>query len=264
MRAEIDQDQTMRLNEKVAIVTGGASGIGKAICMAFAREGAQLVLVDIDEEKAKSAVKEIAAAGKAVSLRADVTSSASMNAMAAEVDRQFGRIDILVNNVGVRLVKPFLSHSDADWNNMITINLTGPFLCSRAVVPIMKRTGRGRIINTASIASFVGRPNRVAYVSAKAGLLGMTRAMAIDLGPMGITCNALAPGSINSPMNAAQAADAEHDWGKETPVGRWGTPEDIANAAVFLALDESGYITGAELKVDGGWVSTKARAGELT
>jgi len=127
----------------------------------------------------------------------------------------------------------------------------------------MKRAGKGRIINTASIASFVGRPNRVAYVSAKAGLLGMTRAMAIDLGPMGITCNAIAPGSINSPMNASQAADAENDWGKETPMGRWGTAEDIANAAVFLALDESSYITGAELKVDGGWVSTKARAGEL-
>jgi NAD(P)-dependent dehydrogenase (short-subunit alcohol dehydrogenase family) len=186
-----------------------------------------------------------------------------MDSMAREVDRQFGRIDILVNNVGVRIVKPFLDHSDVDWNTMIQTNLTGPFLCSRAVVPFMKRAGRGRIINTASIASFVGRPDRVAYVAAKTGLLGMTRAMAIDLGPMGITCNALAPGSINSPMNAAQAADADHDWGKETPMGRWGTAEDIANAAVFLALDESSYITGAELKVDGGWVSTKARAGEL-
>jgi len=251
----------MRLKGKVAIVTGGASGIGKAMCKAFAAEGANVVVVDIDEQKGKEAAKEIA--GQSTSLQADVTSSASMNKMAEEVDRQFGRIDILVNNVGVRITKPFLDHTDADWNTMIQTNLTGPFLCSRAVVPFMKRAGKGRIINTASIASFVGRPNRVAYVSAKAGLLGMTRAMAIDLGPMGITCNAIAPGSINSPMNAAQAADAEHDWGKETPMGRWGTAEDIANAAVFLALDESSYITGAELKVDGGWVSTKARAGEL-
>ena len=251
----------MRLKGKVTIVTGGASGIGKAMCKAFAAEGANVVVVDIDEQKGKEAAKEIA--GQSTSLQADVTSSASMNKMAEEVDRQFGRIDILVNNVGVRITKPFLDHTDADWNTMIQTNLTGPFLCSRAVVPFMKRAGKGRIINTASIASFVGRPNRVAYVSAKAGLLGMTRAMAIDLGPMGITCNAIAPGSINSPMNAAQAADAEHDWGKETPMGRWGTAEDIANAAVFLALDESSYITGAELKVDGGWVSTKARAGEL-
>ena len=254
----------MRLKDKVAIVTGGASGIGKAMCMAFAREGAQVVVVDIDEQKGQAAAKEIAAAGKAICLKADVTSSASVDAMAREVDRQFGRIDILVNNVGVRIVKPFLDHTDADWNTMIQTNLTGPFLCSRAVVPFMKRANKGRIINTASIASFVGRPNRVAYVSAKAGLLGMTRAMAIDLGPMGITCNAIAPGSINSPMNAAQAANAEQDWGKETPMGRWGNAEDIANAAVFLALDESSYITGADLKVDGGWVSTKARAGELT
>ncbi len=251
----------MRLKDKVAIVTGGASGIGKAMCKALAGEGANVVVVDLDGQKGKEAAKEIG--GKSISLQADVTSSASMNKMAEEVDSQFGRIDILINNVGVRITKPFLDHTDADWNTMIQTNLTGPFLCSRAVVPFMKRAGKGRIINTASIASFVGRPNRVAYVSAKAGLLGMTRAMAIDLGPMGITCNAIAPGSINSPMNASQAADAENDWGKETPMGRWGTAEDIANAAVFLALGESSYITGAELKVDGGWVSTKARAGEL-
>lgn len=252
----------MRLKDKVAIVTGGASGIGKAMCKALAAEGANVVVVDLDGQKGKEAAKEIG--GKSISVQADVTSSDSMNKMAEEVDRQFGRIDILINNVGVRITKPFLDHTDADWNTMIQTNLTGPFLCSRAVVPFMKRAGKGRIINTASIASFVGRPNRVAYVSAKAGLLGMTRAMAIDLGPMGITCNALAPGSINSPMNASQAADAENDWGKETPMGRWGTAEDIANATVFLALDESSYITGAELKVDGGWVSTKARAGELS
>jgi NAD(P)-dependent dehydrogenase (short-subunit alcohol dehydrogenase family) len=253
----------MRLKDKVAVVTGGASGIGKAICCAFAKEGAQVVVVDIDEAKAAAATKEISAAGRAVAVKADVTSSASVNAMAREVDRQFGRIDILVNNVGVRIVKPFLDHTDDDWNKMISTNLTGPFLCARAVVSYMKRAGKGRVINVASIASFVGRPDRVAYVSAKSGLLGMTRAMAIDLGPMGITVNAIAPGSINSPMNAAHAKDSDNDWGKETPMGRWGVAEDIANAAVFLALDESSYITGADIKVDGGWVSTKARAGEL-
>jgi NAD(P)-dependent dehydrogenase (short-subunit alcohol dehydrogenase family) len=253
----------MRLQNKVAVVTGGASGIGKAIAAAYVREGARVALVDIDEAKGKQAAAEISAKGEAINVRTDVTDSASVNQMAAEVDRRFGRIDILVNNVGVRITKPFLEHTDADWNVMIATNLTGPFFCARAVTPFMIRGGSGRIINTASIASFVGRPNRVAYVSAKSGLLGMTRALAIDLGGSGITVNAIAPGSINSPMNASQAADADHDWGKETPVGRWGTPEDIANAALFLALDESSYITGAELKVDGGWVSTKARAGEL-
>ena len=253
----------MRLRDKVAIVTGGASGIGKGICAALAREGARVAVADIDVQKADALAAELAARGDAISVRTDVTSSSSANDMARKVNERFGRIDILVNNVGVRIVKPFLDHTDEDWNIMLATNLTGPFLCARAVVPYMHRRGSGRIINTASIASFVGRPNRVAYVSAKSGLLGMTRAMAIDLRGSGITVNALAPGSINSPMNASQAEDQDNDWGKETPVGRWGTPDDVANAAVFLALDESGYITGAEIKVDGGWVSTKARAGEL-
>ena len=253
----------MRLRDKVAIVTGGASGIGKGICAALAREGARVAVADIDVQKADALAAELAARGDAISVRTDVTSSSSANDMARKVNERFGRIDILVNNVGVRIVKPFLDHTDEDWNIMLATNLTGPFLCARAVVPYMHRHGSGRIINTASIASFVGRPNRVAYVSAKSGLLGMTRAMAIDLRGSGITVNALAPGSINSPMNASQAEDQDNDWGKETPVGRWGTPDDVANAAVFLALDESGYITGAEIKVDGGWVSTKARAGEL-
>ena len=253
-----------RLQDKVAVVTGGASGIGKAISLAFAREGARVAIADIDERKAEAAATEAAAFSQAFGVRTDVTKSTSANQMAQKVDQRWGRIDILVNNVGVRIVKPFSEHSDDDWNIMIATNLTGPFFCARAVVPYMQRAGFGRIINTASIASFVGRPNRVAYVSAKSGLLGMTRAMAIDLGGDGITVNALIPGSINSPMNAAQAQDRDHDWGQETPVGRWGVPEDVANAAVFLALDESSYITGAEIKIDGGWVSTKARAGELS
>jgi NAD(P)-dependent dehydrogenase (short-subunit alcohol dehydrogenase family) len=256
-------ERSMRLRDKVAIVTGGASGIGKAICAAFTREGARVAVADIDGEKAQAVAADLASKADAFSVRTDVTNSASANEMARKVNERYGQIDILVNNVGVRIVKPFLDHSDEDWNIMLATNLTGPFFCARAVVPYMQRGAGGRVINTASIASFVGRPNRVAYVSAKSGLLGMTRAMAIDLGGSAITVNAIAPGSINSPMNAKQAEDQDHDWGKETPIGRWGTPDDVANAAVFLALDESSYITGAEITVDGGWVSTKARAGEL-
>jgi NAD(P)-dependent dehydrogenase (short-subunit alcohol dehydrogenase family) len=149
----------MRLRNKVAVVTGGASGIGKAIAAAYVREGARVVLVDIDERKGEIAAAEIGAQGEAICIRADVTDSASVNQMAQEVARRFGRIDILVNNVGVRITKPFLEHTDADWNIMIATNLTGPFFCARAVTPFMIRGGSGgRIINTASIASFVGRP----------------------------------------------------------------------------------------------------------
>ena len=164
--------------------------LDKAISLAFAREGARVAVVDIDERKGEAAAAEIAAQGEAIFVRADVTDSASVNQMAREVDRRFGRLDILVNNVGVRITKPFLEHTDADWNVMIATNLTGPFFCARAVAPFMIRGGSGRILNVASIASFVGRPDRVAYVSAKSGLLGMTRALAIDLRGTGVTVNA--------------------------------------------------------------------------
>src|SRR6185437_11974215 len=137
----------------------------------FAREGARVAVVDIDERKGRDAAAEIAAEGEAIFVRADVTDSASVDQMAREVDRRFGRIDILVNNVGVRITKPFIEHTDADWNVMIATNLTGPFFCARAVAPLMIRGGSGRILNVASIASFVGRPDRVAYVSAKSGRL---------------------------------------------------------------------------------------------
>ena len=257
----------MRLKGKVAIVTGGGSGIGRAIALRFALEGAGVAVVDRNRDHADAVADEIKKnKGNGLALQADVTRSADVAEMAQRTARHFGRIDILVNNAGSRIVKPFLEHTEDDWNAMLAVNLTAPFLCAKAVVPHMKRGGRGgRIINLASIASFVGRPDRVAYCAAKAGLLGFTRGLAIDLKSANVRVNALAPGLIETPFNRHYADDPEHGshWGGETIVGRWGQPDDVAHAAVFLASPESDFINGTVLPVDGGWLAAKTRAGEI-
>ncbi len=253
----------MKLEEKVAVVTGGGKGIGEAISKAYAREGATAIVADLDTDAGANAVKNITSAGgKAEALAVDVADSASIAAMVSQVITKHGRIDVLVNNAGIRTIKGFLEHTEADWNRMLSVNLTGPFLCSQAVVPHMIASGKGKIIHLASIASFMGRPDRVAYVAAKTGLLGLTRAMAVDLAGKNIYVNAIAPGLIASPFNKT-FADSSPEWGKETLVGRWGQPDDIAGAAVFLACGDSDFVNGAELKVDGGWLAAKTRAGEL-
>lgn len=252
-----------RLSGRVAVITGGASGAGAAICREFAQQGAKVVIADINEAAAKDLANQIGS-GQAIALAVDITDSNSVNALADEVAKRFGApADILVNNAGVRIVKPLLEHSDDDWERMISINLTGHFYCTRAFVPSMVKRGWGRIITIASIASFVGRPDRVAYCAAKSGALGLTRGAAVDLRHTGVTVNAIAPGSIATPLNAEAKNDENVDWGGETLVGRWGQGEDIAKAAVYLASDDASYVNGTTLTVDGGWVSAKARGGEI-
>ena len=256
----------MKLAGKVTLVTGGGKGIGEAICIAFGAEGAVVVVADLDLDGARRVAGYIRNAGGAASaIEVDVARSASIAAMVDAVIGEHHRIDVLVNNAGVRTIKGFLEHTEEDWNRMLAVNLTGPFLCSQAVLPSMLETGKGKIIHLASIASFMGRPDRAGYVAAKTGLLGLTRAMAVDMAGRNIHVNAIAPGLIASPFNAMFAEDSETGpaWGKETLVGRWGQPQDVAGAAVFLASDDSDFVNGAEIKIDGGWLAAKTRSGEL-
>jgi len=183
----------------------------------------------------------------------------------SETINRFDQIDILINNAGIRHVKKLENHDLSDWDDMISVNLTGPYICCQAVIPEMKKIGKGKIINFGSIASFMGRPDRVGYVAAKSGILGLTRALAIDLKGTNINVNTICPGLISTPFNKKYAEDPTHgeQWGKETIVGRWGLPSDIVGAAIFLSSNESDFINGSEIKIDGGWLAAKTREGEL-
>ena len=255
----------MRLKEKAATVTGAASGIGRAIALKFAAEGADVVAADIDGAAAEAVAEEIrAGGGTAHGIAADITKRGDVDAMTALAIDQFGKIDVLVNNAGSRIVKPFLDHSEDDWQRMLDVNLTGHFHCCQAVLPHMLAAGFGRIVNVASIAGSVGRPNRVGYVAAKGGTLAMTRALAADMAGKNITVTALAPGMIASPMNRAVKEDPDFgdNWNNDNLVRRWGEPEDVAGIAAFLASDEAAFITGETINVDGGSIAALVRRGE--
>ena len=253
----------MRLEGKRAVVTGGAMGIGREISRAFAAEGATVAVVDFDREGAEETAR---LAGKeAFALIADIANSAAVSAAAHTVAERFGMVDVLVNNAGSRIVKSFLDHTEEDWRHMLDVNLTGHFLVCKAIVPLMLKAGGGYIVNTCSIASMQGRPNRIGYCAAKGGFLTFTKALAADLSDKNIRVNALAPGMIETPMNQALADDPEigEIWNSENLVGRWGQPEDVAKAAGFLASDDANFMTGTTLQVDGGAISAYVRAGEM-
>lgn len=256
----------MKLKNKVAIVTGGGRGIGAAICKKFSKEGASVVVADIDAVSAeKTALSLEQEGGCALAVKLDVADATSATTMVKTVLAKYDQIDVLVNNAGARTIKGLMQHSETDWEQMLRINLTGPFLCAQAVIPQMLEQGSGNIINFGSIASFMGRPNRVAYVAAKAGVLGLTRAMAADLAGKNIRVNTIAPGMIASPFNQtfAEASDTGPAWAEENLIGRWGQPEDIAGAAVYLASEESGFVAGSEIKIEGGWLAARSRSGEV-
>ncbi|CAH1690516.1 3-oxoacyl-(acyl-carrier-protein) reductase [Hyphomicrobiales bacterium] len=246
---------------RVALVTGGAQGVGRAIARKLLEQGAEVVIADIQEEKAKEAAAEITAdGGVALGLAADVASEESVRQLFATVDEQFGRLDILVNNAGIAPRR--MSEKDDvegtaldDWQRVIAINLTGVFLMCRAAVPLMKRGGWGRIVNIASRAGRTHSPTtRAHYAASKAGLIGFSRALAGEVGAAGITVNCVSPARVVTPLtrNAGDVADEDLRTIARTPVGRVGRPEDIAAAVAFLASDGAAFTSGAILDVTGG------------
>ena len=245
-----------RLEDRVAIITGGARGLGRAFCSAMADEGAKIVIADILEKEARQAAEEIKAKnGSAMALKVDVTSEADTLSMAGEVVKKFGRIDILVNNAAIvygMTRKPFTEIPLGEWDKLMTVNLKGPFLCSRAVFPQMKKQGRGKIINLTSETAFTGSKHLIHYVTSKGGIISFTRALAAELGQYGICVNAVAPGFTESESSRSVIDDINKYDVSLTPLRRLEQPQDLVGAVVFLASGESDFITGQTLVVDGG------------
>jgi L-rhamnose 1-dehydrogenase len=246
----------MRLTGKVAIVTGAARGIGRAIALRFAREGARVAVVDVREADGRRTVEMIlAAGGKATFVVTDVSIAQQVQSMVEAVLERWGTIDILVNDAGICPFEEFLAMPEAVWDEVLDVNLKGYFLCSQAVARVMVERGiRGRIIAISSISAEFGGSNQAHYCASKAGINLLVKSMAISLGPHGITCNAVLPGTVETDINRQMLTDPEvcAYWSTRTPLGRMGTPEDIAGPVLFFASDDSNWCTGSMLVVDGG------------
>lgn len=258
------------LKGQVALVTGGAQGIGRATTHSLLANGAAVAIVDLDGEMAEQTAKELGAAGESVmALAGDVSDPARLAAIEEQVRNRLGPISILINNAGINTLKdrrPIHEYSRADWDHILRVDLTGVFVVTQAVVPEMIRRGGGRIVNIASIAGLVPLRLQSAYVAAKAGVVNLTRSMALELGPRNILTNCVAPGSIVTRGTRALFYGPEGDKTAlaesllaHIPLGRPGTPEEIAQAVTFLVSPAAGYINGAVLTVDGGWTAGYTR-----
>lgn len=250
----------MELQGRVAIVTGAGKGIGRASALALAREGAAVAVVDLDERTGGECVAQIEAqGGRAVFHRVDVSRADQVQQMVEAVVAEFGRIDILHNNAGIQTYGTVESTPVDEWDLVINVNLKSVYLCSKFAIPHMRRQGKGSIINTASVQALASQPNVAGYAASKGGIVSLTRNMAVDFAKDNIRVNAICPGSVDTPMLRWAAGvltdnpeKAVADWGRLHPLGRVARPEEVAEVVVFLASDRSSFITGAEIKVDGG------------
>ncbi len=238
---------------KVALVTGASRGIGKSISLALAGAGANIVAVDIDLAETEAAVAEFKALGvDAIAVQGNVTVASDVEAMVNAAMEKFGRIDILVNNAGITRDGLLVRMKDEDWDAVLNVNLKGAFLCTRAVAKVMTKQRYGRIVNIASVVGQMGNAGQANYCASKAGLIGLTKSNARELAKREVTVNAVAPGFIISAMTDTLPEKVRDELAAQIPLGRLGTPEDIANAVLFLAAESSGYISGQVLGVNGG------------
>lgn len=244
----------MLLTGRVALVTGASGGIGRGIAEALAREGAAVVVhFASNEAEAEAVVARIRqSGGRAIAQRADVTVAAEAEALVARAVSEFGRLDVLVNNAGIKRDALLLRMKPEDWRAVLDTNLGGVYACSKAAAKVMLKQRYGRIINVASVAGLAGNPGQANYSAAKAGIIGFSKSVARELASRGITVNVVAPGAIDAGMLADVSAEARGAFLEGIPLGRLGTPEDVAGAVVFLASDLGNYITGQTLAVDGG------------
>jgi NAD(P)-dependent dehydrogenase (short-subunit alcohol dehydrogenase family) len=243
--------------KKVALVTGAARGIGLAAATRFLEDGWRVAMLDILSDTLRSAVKTLDCADAALALEADVSDPTAVQAAVEQTQRQFGRIDALVNNAGIAVFKPMLDVTLEEWQRVLAVNLTGPFLMTQAVAPIMRDQGGGAIVNITSISGLRASTLRVAYGTSKAGLAHLTKQQAVELAALGIRVNAIAPGPVDTAMaKAVHTPEIRADYHDHMPLNRYGLEEELAEAIFFLASERASYITGQVLCVDGGFDST--------
>jgi 3-oxoacyl-[acyl-carrier protein] reductase len=243
----------MLVTDKVAVVTGAARGIGQEIAMCFAKEGARLVVCDIDCESLQSIQSQLEEIGAEVmSLEVNVAELAEVEGMENKILDKFGRIDILINNAGITRDSLLVRMKEQDWDAVLAVNLKGTFNCTRAVSKLMMKQREGRIINIASIIGLIGNAGQANYAASKAGVIGFTKSIAKELAPRGINVNAIAPGFIQTDMTAKLSGEVKDQMRQQIPLGEFGSPSDVAKVALFLASEDSAYITGQVIRVDGG------------